>query len=490
MTKEELYYLPASELLKHIQVEKERLIKEKIIKKQKKLTPITEEEIPYKLPEDWTWVRLGDVVDINLGLTHKPEYIENGIPFISVKDISKGNLDFSNCQFISQEKFESMGKGCKPQKGDILFGRVGTLGKPIIVDVDFPFAIFVSLGYLRPYIINSNKYIKYLLESSLFYDQIKANVSGAVQVNLNTGWLSNFIFPLPPLYVQDQIVQKLEQLSKIKDSLLSHAESQLNYTKKMREALLQEAICGELVPQDENEEPASVLLEKIKTEKERLIKEKIIKKQKKLTPITEEEKPYKLPVGWEWVRLEDIVDINLGLTHKPEYIESGIPFISVKDISKGILDFSNCQFISHEKFESMGKGCKPQKGDILFGRVGTLGKPIIVDVDFPFAIFVSLGYLRPYIVKSNKYIKYLLESNLFYDQIKANVSGAVQVNLNTGWLSKFIFPLPPLAEQERIVAKLDELMSNCDQLESKAEKMKNYTTKLFEASLKEAFMPE
>ena len=236
--------------------------------------------------------------------------------------------------------------------------------------------------------------------------------------------------------------------------------------------------------------PASELLKHIQVEKERLIKEKIIKKQKKLTPITEEEKPYKLPVGWEWVRLEDIVDINLGLTHKPEYIESGIPFISVKDISKGILDFSNCQFISHEKFESMGKGCKPQKGDILFGRVGTLGKPIIVDVDFPFAIFVSLGYLRPYIVKSNKYIKYLLESNLFYDQIKANVSGAVQVNLNTGWLSKFIFPLPPLAEQERIVAKLDELMANCDQLEMKAEEMKNYTSKLFEASLKEAFAPE
>ena len=236
--------------------------------------------------------------------------------------------------------------------------------------------------------------------------------------------------------------------------------------------------------------PASELLKHIQVEKERLIKEKIIKKQKKLTPITEEEIPYKLPEDWTWVRLGDVVDINLGLTHKPEYIENGIPFISVKDISKGNLDFSNCQFISQEKFESMGKGCKPQNGDILFGRVGTLGKPIIVDVDFPFAIFVSLGYLRPYIVKSNKYIKYLLESNLFYDQIKANVSGAVQVNLNTGWLSKFIFPLPPLAEQERIVAKLDELMANCDQLEMKAEEMKNYTSKLFEASLKEAFAPE
>lgn len=236
-------------------------------------------------------------------------------------------------------------------------------------------------------------------------------------------------------------------------------------TKALKDKILQLAIQGKLVPQDENDEPVSVLLEKIKAEKERLIKEKVIKKEKPLPEISEEEKLFELPKGWEWVRLGDITKIYLGLTHRPEYVDKGIPFLSVKDISGGKILFENCKYIEENKFNSMPIGSKPIKGDVLFGRVGTLGKPSIVDIDFPFGIFVSLGFLRPFIIDMNKYLKIFMESQLFFDQIHKNVSGVAQVNLNTGWLNNFVIPLPPLEEQKRIVAKVDTIMNYLDELE-------------------------
>lgn len=162
------------------------------------------------------------------------------------------------------------------------------------------------------------------------------------------------------------------------------------------------------------------------------------------------------------VNLDNIVEIYLGITHTPEYVNEGIPFLSVKDISKGKIDFSNCKYISVEEFNTFPKGAKPQKGDILFCRVGTIGKPIIVSEDIPeFGSFVSLGYLR---LKSDnwnpEFIKYWMESNLFCKQVKQNTKGASQVNLNTTWLKKFMIPMYSIEKQNKIVKELNEI-TNC-----------------------------
>ena len=160
----------------------------------------------------------------------------------------------------------------------------------------------------------------------------------------------------------------------------------------------------------------------------------------------------------EKLQLKELVDIYLGVTHTPKYVYAGVPFLSVKDISGGQINFDNCKYISEEEYNSLSQGAKPQVGDMLFCRVGTIGKPIIIPKGTPrFGSFVSLGYLRN---KDNSrcrmdYLKHWMNSKSFYDQVQSNVKGASQVNLNTGWLSKFEVRLPDYRAQSDIVATLD-----------------------------------
>lgn len=181
--------------------------------KNQNTSPIKDEDIPYTIPNNWKWVRIGDLEEINLGFTYRPKYESSGVIFLSVKDISSGNLDLDNVKYVSQETYDNAAYGCKPKKGDILFGRVGTIGVPQIVEIDDPMCIFVSLGFFRDYtnIINK-KYICYWMESFLFTSQVNKNVKGAAQINLNTNWLKEFLIPLPPLDVQEKIVNKLDNL--------------------------------------------------------------------------------------------------------------------------------------------------------------------------------------------------------------------------------------------------------------------------------------
>ncbi len=172
-----------------------------------------DDEIPFEIPENWVWCRLGNIEEINLGFTYRPNYTEKGVYFLSVKDISKGYIDFTNAKRVSQDTYNNASYGSKPQRGDILFGRVGTMGKPQIVETDTPFCIFVSLGFLRDHtnLVNKN-YISLWMQSQLFSSQVDANVKGSAQKNLNTGWLKEFLIPLPPLEEQYRIVSKIEQL--------------------------------------------------------------------------------------------------------------------------------------------------------------------------------------------------------------------------------------------------------------------------------------
>ena len=194
--------------------------------------------------------------------------------------------------------------------------------------------------------------------------------------------------------------------------------------------------------------------------------------------------------GWEYKCLGEVAKICLGLTHTPKYQDSGIPFISVKDISNGDLDFKDTKFISKEEFENMPNGAKPQKGDILFCRVGTIGKPQILRTDVPFGIFVSVGFLRITHKSLSEYIKYWMESPLFYKQVRDNVQGSTIKNLNTGWLKKFIVPIPPLSEQQSIVDYLDSAFAKIDAMKANAEKALNEAKALFQVSLKEMLEPK
>ena len=250
---------------------------------------------------------------------------------------------------------------------------------------------------------------------------------------------------------------------------------------QLKNAILQEAIEGRLVSQDPNDEPASVLLERIRAEKARLVKEKKIKKDKNESRIyrtddghwmehfedknredvcIDDEIPFDVPSGWEWCRLGNIQYLLTDGTHsRPQYTNTGIPFLSVKDISSGYVSFENVKYISLEDHLKLSKRCEPKRGDLLITKVGTTGIPVIVNTDRPFSLFVSLAlvkFFNEYV--DSRFLLIMMNSPLVQEQVKINTRGVGNKNWVLNAIYNTLILLPPLAEQQRIVEKIESLL--------------------------------
>ena len=249
--------------------------------------------------------------------------------------------------------------------------------------------------------------------------------------------------------------------------------------KQLKNSILQWAIQGKLVPQDSNDEPASVLLERIRAEKAKLVKEKKIKKDKNESIIyrgddnsyyekflatgevkcIDDEIPFEIPQGWEWCRFSSIYKTLTDGTHStPHYTESGIPFLSVKDMSSGILRFNNTKYISENEHIELSKRCHPQKGDLLLSKVGTTGIPLIIETEKEFSIFVSLALIKFTSIPIDKrFLIHLINSPLVQEQVQENTRGVGNKNWVLTAIANTLILLPPLNEQLRISDKIDEL---------------------------------
>lgn len=262
--------------------------------------------------------------------------------------------------------------------------------------------------------------------------------------------------------------------------------------KQLKNSILQWAIQGKLVPQNPKDEPASVLLDKICNEKRKLAeKGKIKKKDLVHEPIAEDDIPFELPANWEWCRLEDIVWHLSDGTHKtPKYAESGIPFVSVKNMSSGRLSFTNTKFISKEESDILNQRCNPEKGDLLLSKVGTTGIPVIVDVDFQFSLFVSLALIKffPNLIDSSFFV-YSIYSPLVQTQVKEHTRGVGNKNWVLNDIAKTIMAIPPLAEQKRIVAKLEQVLPLAEEYGAAQEQLDKLNKELPEA-LKKSILQE
>ncbi len=235
--------------------------------------------------------------------------------------------------------------------------------------------------------------------------------------------------------------------------------------KKLRELILELAVRGKLVPQDEKDEPASELLKRIVAEKAKLVAEGKIKKDKPLAPISDDEKPFELPKNWECVRLQEVFDVRDGTHDTPKYCDSGFPLVTSKNLYSGILDFSNIKYISEEDHFKIKERSGVDRGDILFAMIGSIGNPVIVETDNDFSI-KNVALFKPYshqLCEMYYLLKYLIKASI---DMREQASGAVQSFVSLGAIRNYIFYMPPLAEQHRIVAKVDELMALCDQLEN------------------------
>ncbi|EMC9751502.1 restriction endonuclease subunit S [Enterobacter cloacae] len=505
---------PASELLKRIAAEKAELVKLGKIKKQKPLPEISEDEKPFELPVGWEWVRLGDLTSkITDGVHHTPKYLNEGVAFISVKDIDGNKISFNNCKFISREQHEEINQRCNPEKGDLLICRIGTLGRVTIVDTDRPFSLFVSVGLIKT-LLNafSVDYLHKAFYSPCLLSQMEEiKVGGSHTNKLNLGDIPNLLIPFPAEKEQEKIVVKIAKLMSLCDKLEQQSLTSLEAHQQLVETLLttltesqnaeelaenwarisqhfdtlftteasidtfkqtilQLAVMGKLVPQDPNDEPASELLKRIEQEKAQLVKEGKIKKQKPLPPVSDEEKPFELPQGWEWCRIIEIAQVGTGATpsrDNPDYWqypelnwvtsgETSLPFIfnTAEKISLKAVKETNVSIYSPGTLIIAMYGQGKTRGQIteLCISAGTNQACAAIQ------LFNTNEYHR-------RYIKLFFEKS--YKDLRNLAAGGAQPNLNLAKVSNTLIPMPPFSEQIKIATKIEELYKVCDTLKSR-----------------------
>ena len=456
----------AKELLKEIKLEKEKLVKEGKIKKSKPLPPITEDEIPFDIPDSWEWVRLGNIGDWGSGATpkrHHPEYYGGNIPWLKTGDLNDGIIERIP-ESITQEGFDNSSVRLNPI-GSVLMAMYGaTIGKLGILNI--PATTNQACCACILFAGLSPKYLFYHLMSQR-KNFIKLGEGGA-QPNISKEKIVNYLIPIPPLSEQHRIVAKIEELMPLVDQY-DKAYSQLTvlnekFPQDMKKSILQYAIEGKLVEQRPEEGTAKELLKEIKLEKEKLVKEGKIKKSKALASITEDEIPFDIPENWEWVRLGDIGLTNIGLTYKPTDIihENGTAVLRSNNIQDGKIVYDDMVYV--KTTVPSNKMCNT--GDILIcarnGSKRLVGKAAVIEHEgMSFGTFMAI--FKPLSLDSY-YVLSVINSAYFRNTL-LNDTGTTTINQITQTMLKdFLIPLPPLSEQHRIVAKIEELMPLCDKL--------------------------
>ena len=451
---------PASALLARIRKEKEQLVKAgKLKKKDLEVKPISEDEIPFEIPDSWEWVRLGAVISLLSGRDLVPQDYNgsnNGIPYIT------GATNFEDGQLIINRWTD------KPitvsKKGDLLITCKGTIGTMAYNNVG-EIHIARQVMAINTIFLNLD-YIKYFLMRQVYELEKKAK---SIIPGISREDVLDSLLPFPPLAEQHRIVAKIEELlPKVEE--YGKAQDALNKLNaelpdRLKKSILQEAISGRLVPQDPNDEPASVLLAKIRKEKEQLVKEgKLKKKDLEVKPISEDEIPFEIPDTWEWVRVKDVFIINPKVIAEDDADAAFIP------MEKIVACYGSKYSYEIRKWKDIKSSFTSfADGDVAFAKITPCfqnRKSMILE-NLPNGIgagTTELKVLRQYSeTMDRKYLLYFLASSYFVDEAVFKGT-ANQQRIIVGYLENKLFPLPPLAEQHRIVAKLEQVLSEIDKL--------------------------
>ena len=488
---------PASVLLERIRAEKEKLIKEGKIKKEKNPSVIFRgadnlpyekigknepvciaDEVPFEIPESWEWVRLGSVCEIARGGSPRPikQFLTDspsGINWIKISDSDKGGKYIN----ATKEKIipEGVAKSRYVHAGDFLLTNSMSFGRPYILNVDgcIHDGWLVLSDYQNAY---DKDFLFYMLSSAFAYSQFCDIVSGAVVKNLNSDKVSSVLFPLPPITEQRRIVAKLDE---VEQSIIYYTKSEVelsnltnSFPQKLKKSILQEAVQGKLVPQDPTDEPASTLLERIRTEKEHLIKSGKVKRDKHESVIfrrdnsyyervngiercIDDEIPFEIPESWSWTRW-GVLATSIQYGYNAPAKQCGrIRMVRISDIHENLVTWNTVPFCDIDESDISTYLLRPN--DILFARTGgTVGKSFLVR-DVPYEAIYA-GYLirtRYSTLLCPQYLKYFMESPLYWQELKTGTTATAQPNCNGQTLSNMLLPLPPAKEQYRIVEKIN-----------------------------------
>lgn len=520
---------PASELLKRIAAEKARLVKVGQIKVRKLKARERSEPLDFALPKGWELTELGEIsLKITDGAHKTPTYVEKGVPFVSVKDFSGGKLDLSNTRFIPDSEHGLLYQRCDPRRGDILLGRIGTLGKAVLVDTDVEFSLFVSVGLIR--FDHRNllpEFFRLLLNSPFVEEEFnRIKIGGGTHTNkLNLGDLHTVALPLPPLAEQRRIVAKVEELMALLDRLeaartareatrdrltaaslarlttsdmgpdadpadfsanarfvlatLPALTTRPDQIKPLRQTILNLAVRGKLVEQDPADEPVPKVALKLEGKSRG-------KSQLRAEP------QEVLPQNWCWRAIGTLAEQVTDGEHltPPRISEAQVPLVTAKNVRDGFMNYEQTDWVSWETAEKAWVRCRPSVNDLLMVCVGaTTGRLTVLREPKDMVLVRSVALIRPNNEIDPDYLERAIRSPIVQKQIWASVKAAAQPCLYINRIQALFIPLPPLAEQHRIVARVDALMALCDNLEAALTTANGTCARLLEALLHEALSP-
>lgn len=452
-----------ADLLETIKAEKLGLIKSKIIKRENDLPEITDDEIPFDIPENWVWAYVGDIFIHNTGKAQNSSGSTNGIirKFITTSNLYWNRFDFSKVKEMPFTEKEL--ERCTVRKGDLLVCEGGDCGRSAIWCYDEEVCIQNHVHRLRPYVEVSIEYFYHLFYLYKFTGKLRGRGVG-IQ-GLSNEAIHQVICPLPPLAEQKRIVAKIEELLPLIDRYEQAWSKLEDFNKRfpvdMQKSILQMAIQGKLVEQLPEEGTGEELFQQIQAEKKALIKAGKIKKEKPLPEITEDEIPFDIPESWKWVYIGDLFQHNTGKALNSSD-KSGNPmeYITTSNVywNSFTLDKLKTMLFTETEVDK----CTVQKGDLLVLEGGDVGRAAIWNYDFPMRIQNHIHRLRSY---GNLSIKYFYHVFYLYKNAgMINGKGIGIKGLSSGTLHSLLVPLPPLAEQKRIVAKLEEILPLCERL--------------------------
>lgn len=454
----------ADDLYQQIQSEKQRLISEKKIKKEKPLPEISADEIPFDIPDNWRWCYVGDLFLHNTGKAQNSSGSTNGIirKFITTSNLYWGEFDFTKVKEMPFTDTEL--ERCTVKKGDLLVCEGGDCGRSAVWDYDEEVCIQNHVHRLRPYRDVNIYYFYYLFY--LYKNTGRLRGRGVAIQGLSNEAIHKVVLPLAPLEEQHRIVAKIEELLPLVDRYATAYEKLEQFNAKfpedMKKSILQYAIQGKLVEQRPEEGTGEELYRQIQEEKKRLIKEGKIKKEKPLPEIAEDEIPFDIPESWIWIRVGDVGSWGSGATPprtNPAYYGGSIPWLKTGDLNDGFIK-EVPEFITELALEKTSVRLNPA-GSVLMAMYGaTIGKLGILEI--PVTTNQACCACIPYAGMYNKYLFYYLMS--MRQTYIGMAEGGAQPNISKEKIVNSILPLPPLEEQHRIVAKLEEILPLCERL--------------------------
>lgn len=463
------------ELYQQIQAEKKRLIQEGKIKKEKPLPEIAEDEVPFEIPESWRWVRYSELMNsMSTGpfgsMLHKSDYVQNGIPLVNPANIVNGRITASNKMMVSAETAKRL-ESYMLQTGMIIMGRRGEMGRCAVVGrQENGWLCGTGSFFMMPTCHMYVHYISMLFSTPCAKGYLSGASVGTTMNNLNHKILSDMPVPLPPLAEQKRIVAKIEELLPYLDRYEKAwnrlEEFNRRFPADMQKSILQMAIQGKLVEQRPEEGTGEELYRQIQAEKQALIKAGKIKKEKPLPEIAEDEVPFEIPEGWKWVRLNTISEAIVDCPHStPHYIDLETPYCTIDTNcinEKG--EIIKWRYVEATTYSIRIARLAPQKDDIIYTREGSICRAAILPDGKNICMGQRVMLIRCATGVFSLFLQRILMAPTVICSLTEKQKGIGAKHINVSDVCNLFIPLPPLAEQKRIVARLEEILPLCERL--------------------------